>query len=229
MGNCFSSSPVESMRVEELTIAVFGLDNAGKTCLVRSLCGNFCFNSVPSVGFGHESFSYNSAKVKVYDLGGISNFRNVWERFYADIWGCIYVIDASDPDRFEESRQVLQQMLGHKMMKGKPYVIVANKQDRDGAFDGEGIRKEFKLNAKVPIFSASVTKVKNKRCNSGVSRSVDDLISQILNRYNFLEKKRKSDLAEQEKIEAKERSERWERMQKRRAEEMQDVERLVIA
>ena len=47
--------------------------------------------------------------------------------------GVIYVLDASDQDRLEESRQLLRQTLMNEHLRGKPLLLLANKQDRPGA------------------------------------------------------------------------------------------------
>lgn len=41
----------------------------------------------------------------------------------------IYVVDANDEERFEESKKALEKMLSHADFKGCPVLIYANKQD----------------------------------------------------------------------------------------------------
>ena len=144
MGSCVSTQPTATIPLDEIEISIFGIDNAGKTCFLRSLAGNFDFDSVPTVGFGQESFMYDDVKLKVYDLGGNENFRSVWKRYFAEIWGFIYVVDAADPDRFEESKAQLKEMVENKMLKNKPLIVVANKQDKPNAVPAEKLKKIFK-------------------------------------------------------------------------------------
>jgi signal recognition particle receptor subunit beta len=80
---------------------------ARRNRFLRSLASDFDFDSIPTVGLGQETFEYDGTKLKVYDLSGSPNFRSVWQRFFAEIWGFVYVVDASDRQRFEESRNTL--------------------------------------------------------------------------------------------------------------------------
>jgi ADP-ribosylation factor-like protein 13B len=205
--------------MDDIAIAVFGIDNAGKTCFLRSLAGDFDFDSVPTVGLGQETFEYDDTKLKVYDLGGSANFRSVWQRFFAEIWGFVYVVDASDRQRFEESRSTLSQMLDHKMIKGKPFIIVANKQDKEGAVPAKELKRLFKLKRSARVCDATVTNVEGDKCNAGVTEAVSTLLGEILEHFEAIAPKRFADMQEQEAIEIKEQAEKRERLERRRAEQ----------
>ena len=213
---CVSSQG--TVPLDDIVISIFGLDNAGKTCLLRSLAGNFDFDTVSTVGLLQESFMYDDIQLTVFDLGGGANFRSIWTRFFAEIWGFIYVVDASDPTRFEESRTTLEQMLEHEMVKGKPFIVVANKQDKEGAVPASKLKSLMKLGRKVQIFDAVVTNIEDNKCNEGVSKAVSALLGEILKNFESISKKRVVDKQKQEKIEADEKAAREERLKKRREE-----------
>ena len=222
MGSCVSTQPTATIPLDEIEISIFGIDNAGKTCFLRSLAGNFDFDSVPTVGFGQETFMYDDVKLKVFDLGGSENFRSVWKRYFAEIWGFIYVVDAADPDRFEESKAQLKEMVEHKMLKNKPLIVVANKQDKPNAVPAEKLKKIFKgipNIKKIQFVDASVTTIVNNKCNEGVSNAVSALIVEILNDFAKIGQRRITDMKEQEEIEEKERAEKLARIRAKRAEE----------
>lgn len=40
-------------------------------------------------------------KIDLYDLGGGKNIRKIWNRYYAEVHGCIFVVDAADTERME--------------------------------------------------------------------------------------------------------------------------------
>ena len=221
MGSCVSTQPTATIPLDEIEISIFGIDNAGKTCFLRSLAGNFDFDSVPTVGFGQESFMYDDVKLKVYDLGGNENFRSVWKRYFAEIWGFIYVVDAADPDRFEESKAQLKEMVENKMLKNKPLIVVANKQDKPNAVPAEKLKKIFKgipNIKKIQFVDASVTTIVDNKCNEGVSSAVSALIVDILNDFAKIGQRRVEDMKEQEEIEEKERAEKLARIRAKRAE-----------
>jgi GTPase SAR1 family protein len=58
-----------------------------------------------------------------YDIGGDEKFRKIWTEYYADVMGCIYVVDASNAERFAESKEALHSMFFHEFMVGKPVLM----------------------------------------------------------------------------------------------------------
>lgn len=226
MGSCVSSQAA-TIPLDEIEISIFGIDNAGKTCFLRSLAGDFNFDSVPTVGFGQETFMYDDVKLKVFDLGGSENFRSVWKRYFAEIWGYVYVVDAADPDRFEESRLQLKEMVENDLLKGKPFIVVANKQDKPNATPAEKLKKLFKKVPnikKIQFVDASVTTIVDNKCNEGVSTAVSSLINDILKNFEKIGQKRTVDMKEQEEREAREREEKLARIKAKRAEEQAAAE-----
>jgi small GTP-binding protein len=203
-------------KIEELTVAIFGLDNAGKTCFLRSLCGDFNFDTVPSVGRVEKAFAHDDTRVKIYDIGGSASFRSVWARWYAEIWGFVYIVDSADQNRFEESKNVLSEMLTHPMMKYKPFVVVANKQDLTGAVSAEDVKKLFSLHNNVPGFDVSVITTDGENCHHGVHEAVSELVDEILRRWPKMAKKQRRDMDEQERLDEAEHQAKLERIQKRR-------------
>ncbi|OHT03552.1 ADP-ribosylation factor family protein [Tritrichomonas foetus] len=216
MGCCASAKTVAQ---EEIVISIFGLNNAGKTCLLHALNGSYDFDCVPTIGFAHATMMYDATKLTIYDLGGSAKFRSVWQRYYAFIFGFVYVVDSSDPEKFEESKKTLEGILAHPMMAGKPYVVVANKQDIDGHVSKDEIRKKLEIPEDVEIYDAIVTEVKDGKCNPGVTNSVTKLIQKILNSYDSIQKKRVADIEEQEEIEKAEHAKKLERIRSRQNEE----------
>jgi ADP-ribosylation factor-like protein 13B len=198
MGNCAPTASQWVGTLEDVTIALFGLDNAGKTCLMRSLAGDFHFDAVPTVGLSQETFLYNDIRLHVYDLGGESSFRNVWRSFFAEIWGFIYVVDASDPGRFQESSDALNEMLSHKMMRNKPFIVVANKQDKRGAVSASKIRKRFKLDKKIGVYDAIVTRPDGDVPHPGVAAGMTKLLDAILAHYQKISVSRHSNMEQQQ-------------------------------
>ena len=221
MGACVTSAATATIPLDDITISIFGVDNAGKTCFLRSLAGDFNFDSVPTVGFGQETFMYDDIKLNVYDLGGNSKFRSVWTRYFAEIWGFVYVVDAADPDRFEESKEQLKTMLEHKMLKGKPFIVVANKQDLPNAVPADKLKKIFNLKSakKAEFVDATVTQIVDNKCNEGVTKAVSTLVGDILSNFEKIGQRRILDMQEQKDIEDRERAEKLARLQQKRAEE----------
>jgi len=66
----------------EMDITMIGLQNAGKTSLLRVLAGGeFTIDSIPTVGFNMKRVQKGHVTLKCWDLGGQPRFRSMWERY----------------------------------------------------------------------------------------------------------------------------------------------------
>jgi signal recognition particle receptor subunit beta len=61
--------------------------------------------------------------VTFYDIGGDLKFRKIWSNYYADIYGCVYVVNCQKKSRINESRNALHEMYKHELMNGKPLLM----------------------------------------------------------------------------------------------------------
>lgn len=128
-----------------------GLDNAGKTSLLNRITKRtevqtfeeFNFEPPSTCGFNLRAFSFNKQKLTIYDCGGKKQFRELWEYYCQDVDGLIYVIDASDPDRLEESGIELINILRNPVLGKKPLLILANKTDKEGSLSPEELCEFF--------------------------------------------------------------------------------------
>ena len=178
MGSCLSAG---INPLQEITISIFGLENAGKTCLLRSLLGNFDFNTNSTTELDQQKITYRKGlTLKVFDFGGSSEARTDWSSSYLAINGFIYVIDASDSSHFEESKNTLYQILSNKRMQNKPCVILANKQDNPSALAGEDLRSYLDINKAISIFDATITSSTAEKLNEGITQAIDTLITKIV-------------------------------------------------
>lgn len=75
----------------------------------------------------------------LYDLGGGRNIRAIWPEYLPEVHGVIYVVDAADPGRFAEAREVLHQTAAQPALDGKPLLVLANKQDQPAACGHEAL------------------------------------------------------------------------------------------
>ena len=178
MGCCLSAG---INPLQEITISIFGLQNAGKTCLLRSLLGNFDFNTNPTTELDQQKITYRKGlTLKVYDFGGSSEARSDWSSSFLAINGFLYVIDASDSSHFQESKNTLDQILSNKRMQNKPCVILANKQDNPSALAAEDLRSYLDINKAISIYDATITSSTAEKLNEGITQAIDTLITKIV-------------------------------------------------
>lgn len=126
-----STSHKSKKEKKNVTLATFGLDQAGKTCALAVLeTGEAETHYSPTVGFAPVKFPLEDYNLCIFDLGGAANFRGIWVHYYHDTHGVVYVIDAAaSEERVAESLKVLQETLQHPYVKGKPLLVLANKKD----------------------------------------------------------------------------------------------------
>ncbi|KAG9346726.1 hypothetical protein JZ751_007040, partial [Albula glossodonta] len=139
---------------QELRIVLLGLDNAGKTTLLKKLASEDvntitptqvcedhkgsagCLRSVTAKelrgifnGFNIKSVASNGMKLNVWDIGGQRKIRSFWKKYLDNTDLLIYVIDSADKKRFEETGLELSELADEENLKGVPILIFANKQD----------------------------------------------------------------------------------------------------
>ena len=122
------SSPSQEMR-----ILLLGLDNAGKTTLLKQLASEDVSLVTPTIGFNVKSVQSQGFKLNVWDIGGNREIRPYWRNYFENTDVLIYVIDSTDEARFVETSQELYTLLEEEKLVGVPLFIFANKQDHPAA------------------------------------------------------------------------------------------------
>ena len=77
----------------------------------------------PTVGYSSIDFSFDGYDVTLYDLGGGSSIRGIWHNYYADVYGFVFVVDASAETRMDECLEVIKTFLANKLVQGKPILL----------------------------------------------------------------------------------------------------------
>ena len=154
----------------EMRILILGLDGAGKTTILYRLQVGEVVTTIPSqsflslfslyfgylicfrssqiaIGFNVEQVTYKNLKFQVWDLGGQTSIRPYWRCYYANTDAIIYVVDSSDRERIGISKQELVSMLEEDELKSAILVVLANKQDMEGALSITEVHKELGLDA----------------------------------------------------------------------------------
>ncbi|CAF1092340.1 unnamed protein product [Brachionus calyciflorus] len=114
---------------QELRILLLGLDNAGKTTLLKSLASEDVSHITPTQGFNIKSVQSEGFKLNVWDIGGQRKIRPYWRNYFENTDVLIYVIDSADRKRFDETGEELSELLAEEKLMGVPVLIFANKQD----------------------------------------------------------------------------------------------------
>lgn len=121
------------LKKKEANVLVVGLDNSGKTTIINQLkpAESKAHDIVPTIGFTVEKFSGKALSFTAFDMSGQGRYRNLWEHYYKECQGIIFVIDSSDRLRMVVAQEELEQLLNHPEIVGRriPILFYANKMD----------------------------------------------------------------------------------------------------
>lgn len=131
----------------ELRILLLGLDNAGKTTLLKVLASEDITHITPTQGFNIKSVQSKGFKLNVWDIGGQRRIRPYWKNYFENTDILIYVIDSADRKRFEETGEELSELFDEEKLAGVPVLVFANKQDLMNAAPSSEIADGLNLNA----------------------------------------------------------------------------------
>lgn len=144
MGNLWTT--LQTLWAPPMHLLVLGLDNAGKTAVLYCLKLNQPVeNTMPTVGFNVEELKVGHHFIRAFDLGGQTAIRDLWHHYYEGTSAIMFVIDSADIDRLDEARKELHALAAQPALAGRPFVILANKQDLPQALSVADIRAALQL------------------------------------------------------------------------------------
>ncbi|KAJ2943192.1 hypothetical protein O0L34_g18903 [Tuta absoluta] len=194
MGNCWGRVFRRRNLQRHIFLILIGLDNAGKTKTVNNLVGETDDKVLPTVGFKAVNLVHKDTPVTIFDLGGGPEFRQIWPQYYSEVHGVIFVIDSSDFSRLDECKTVLEEVLSHDKISGKPVLVLANKQDKTGALDDidvveklniEPLVNRYRCPTLVESYAAENLQPskKKQKIDPGLRKGYQWLLNYIVKRY----------------------------------------------
>uniref|UniRef100_A0A7S1LYA6 ADP-ribosylation factor-like protein 3 n=1 Tax=Neobodo designis TaxID=312471 RepID=A0A7S1LYA6_NEODS len=109
-------------------ILILGLDNAGKTTILKKLSDEDPQqNEGPTQGFNLKSLNLSGRNANLCDLGGQRSYREFWSNYYESSDCLIFVVDSTDSRRMEETLNTFNEVLEN--LPKVPVLVFANKQD----------------------------------------------------------------------------------------------------
>jgi ADP-ribosylation factor-like protein 3 len=132
---------------KEARILILGLDNAGKTSILKKLSDEDISHIMPTQGFNMKSITQAGFKLNVWDIGGQRAIRPYWRHYFDNADVLIYVVDSADKKRLEESAAELEQLIVEEKLAGVPLLVFANKQDLHSAAPPAGVAELMRLHS----------------------------------------------------------------------------------
>lgn len=142
------------LRVYIPKLLVTGPYNAGKTSFMHSLATKSVsvdrkavekFPTTVALDIGHVDYKTFSADI--FGTPGQERFDMLLRPLGEEAVGVFVVIDSTDPKTFSRAKEMVQKCY----VESLPKVIVANKQNLDGALSPEEIRERMALGPDVPV------------------------------------------------------------------------------
>eukprot|EP00842_Homolaphlyctis_polyrhiza_P004055 jgi/Hompol1/4650/HPOL_003803-RA len=126
---------------KETRILMLGLDNAGKTTILKRINGEDISSISPTLGFNIKTLEHNGYKLNIWDVGGQKSIRSYWRNYFETTDGLVWVVDSADrQDRMEDCKRELKELLKEERLAGASLLIFANKQDLSAALTYEEIK-----------------------------------------------------------------------------------------
>ncbi|XP_072447013.1 ADP-ribosylation factor-like protein 9 [Chiloscyllium punctatum] len=135
---------LQESQPREKQILVLGLDGAGKSSILNCLATHTVKHSTsPTQGFNAVCIHTEGCKLNFLEIGGSCNLRSYWNLYLNKAHMLIYVVDSADQERLPLAGQELHRLLKEDLLL--PLVLLANKQDLDGALSISGLHRKLLL------------------------------------------------------------------------------------
>uniref|UniRef100_F6YM94 Calpain 1 n=1 Tax=Callithrix jacchus TaxID=9483 RepID=F6YM94_CALJA len=95
----------------EVRLLMLGLDNAGKTTILKKFNGEDIDTISPTLGFNIKTLEHRGFKLNIWDVGGQKSLRSYWRNYFESTDGLIWVVDSADRQRMQDCHRELQSLL----------------------------------------------------------------------------------------------------------------------
>jgi len=154
-------------------ILVTGPYNAGKSSFVKAISSKSvsvdrkavgAFPTTIAMDIGH--LDYKGFFADIFGTPGQERFDLILDVLSREAVGAFIIIDSTAPQTFARAKEMIRKTRAEAI----PKIIVANKQDLDGALSPDEIREKMKLSKDIPIIPAVIPEEK------GTQESLDALL-----------------------------------------------------
>lgn len=166
---------------KEMRILMLGLDNAGKTTILKRFNGEDINEISPTLGFNIQTLEHRGFKLNIWDVGGQKSLRSYWRNYFESTDGLIWVVDSADKRRLEDCAQELHELLQEERLAGATLLVFANKQDIEGALKPDDIKNVLRLE-KIKTHHWYIIKcsaVTGENLVQGIDWMLDDIAARI--------------------------------------------------
>ena len=114
---------------QPVNIVLLGLENAGKTTLLRNVSGKEFAEALTTIGMNIEMIKHKGLDFQAIDVGGQLHFREtLWQYYTTLAKGVIFVFDIFDRSKFTEAKQWFE-YISSRLSNRAVLMFLANKID----------------------------------------------------------------------------------------------------
>ncbi|OJD30117.1 adp-ribosylation factor family protein [Diplodia corticola] len=135
------------LKDKEMRILMLGLDNAGKTTIVKKIMNEDVNSVSPTLGFIIKTIEYEGYKLNIWDVGGQKTLRTYWKNYFEKTDTLIWVVDSTDRERTDDCRRELKGLLLEERLMGASLLVFKNKSDVPGSMSDDEIRQGLELDS----------------------------------------------------------------------------------
>ncbi|KAH7912468.1 ADP-ribosylation factor-like protein 2 [Hygrophoropsis aurantiaca] len=96
---------------KEMRVLFLGLDNAGKTTILKKLSGEDIMKVSPTLGFNIKTFIHGKYTLNIWDVGGQRTLRPYWRNYFEQTDAIVWVVDSGDRMRMQDCKEELHALL----------------------------------------------------------------------------------------------------------------------
>ena len=154
--------------MQTLKMVVTGPFNAGKTEFIQSVSEidvvsterrisseieRIKETTTVAMDFGRITVD-NEMVLNLFGTPGQKRFDFMWEILSEGMLGFVVIIDSNRPETFREARKILETFRAYAPT---PYVVAANKQDCEDAWDIDDMRIALRLGSEIKLLECVAT------------------------------------------------------------------------
>ena len=201
--NC-KITPEPNIITRTLNLLILGIEDSGKSTLLAALGGSKDPSCKTTLGFRPISLRYNDKiTIRLNDVGGQKRIRGIWENYYQDSHGIIFVLDAScSKEKLDETVSVAKSSLSHRFLQGKPLLVICNKEDRPEVRPIEAVKENLHFLPKSDKVLFIKTSIHPKRSytykgrDNTIDNAIEWIIARILDQVEEIEERISNDRKE---------------------------------
>lgn len=167
----------------EIRVLTLGLDNSGKTTVIKQMLGQDINTISPTMGFQIDSLPYGDYIINLWDIGGQTTIRNFWGNYFDKTNTVIWVIDCLSVERLEESyRELRDKVILQDRLLGVYLCILINKVDLLATEEEvvnikERVIKVLDLESQIPQRDSWMVEVVSGKTGRGLARVLEWIVS----------------------------------------------------